>query len=294
MPGLDAWVLSKPHAGDIAGGDIHYLSSCATGRIGRILIADMAGHGEKVALLATRLRGLMRRYVNYVDQKALAGEMNREFVALVDPGRFATAIVATFWGPTGELDLTIAGHPTPMVYRASGRTWELLGGQREAKSPGPESEDNIPLGIFDATTYGHEKVRLGRDDALLLYTDALIEARNQNGAFIGEVGLLRMLTEIARSAPVGDGFVLSTYQRLQEFTGGLGLDDDATILLLKPNAIQVPKGSIAMSLRAGRRLGAEFISSVWARLRGERRPFAMPELRKDNILGSLFDRFNAR
>ena len=81
MPGLDAYVLSKPHAGDAAGGDIHYLSSCATGRIGRVLIADVAGHGEQVASLALKLRGILRKNVNYVDQSRFMRPMNREFAA---------------------------------------------------------------------------------------------------------------------------------------------------------------------------------------------------------------------
>ena len=81
MPGLDAYVLSKPHAGDAAGGDIHYLSSCATGRIGRVLIADVAGHGEQVASLALKLRGILRKNVNYVDQSRFMRQMNREFAA---------------------------------------------------------------------------------------------------------------------------------------------------------------------------------------------------------------------
>ena len=35
MPGLDAWVYSRPHGEATAGGDVHYVSSCATGRGGQ-------------------------------------------------------------------------------------------------------------------------------------------------------------------------------------------------------------------------------------------------------------------
>lgn len=306
MPGLDAWVLSKPHAGDAAGGDIHYLSSCATGRIGRVLIADVAGHGEQVAKIAVRLRNLMRQYVNYVDQTKLMGEINREFAAVSEGGRFATAIVATFWGPTGEIDLTIAGHPPPLVYRGEKRAWEALGASprggrgghaADAGEAGSEG-DNIPLGIFDASTYGREKVRLGRGDALLLYTDALIEARSAAGAFLGSAGLLAMLNDATTSGSgeggaIAEGLMRSVHQRLLAFTGS-ALDDDATMLLLRPNAIPVPRGSLAMSARTGLRLGRELLASVASTLRGVPQRFAMPELRVDNILGSMIDRFNRR
>lgn len=303
MPGLDAWVLSKPHAGDAAGGDIHYLSSCATGRIGRVLIADVAGHGEQVAKVAVRLRNLMRQYVNYVDQTKLMGEVNREFSAVSEGGRFATAIVATFWGPTGEIDLTIAGHPPPLVYRRAKRAWETLGTSRSVAAgnrawQAEAANDNIPLGIFDASTYGREKVQLARGDALLLYTDALIEARSPSGAFLGEHGLLALLNDATSQSAhadntFADGFVSSVHRRLLDFTS-TPLDDDATLLLLCPNAIPVPRGSLAMSARTGLRLGRELVSSIASTIRGVPQRFAMPELRVDNILGSIIDRFNRR
>src|SRR5258706_2672840 len=76
MPGLDAWVVSRPYEGDEAGGDIHYVSSCNTGRITRVLIADVSGHGQHVAKVASALRRLMRRYVNSIDQTRLVRCLN--------------------------------------------------------------------------------------------------------------------------------------------------------------------------------------------------------------------------
>ena len=53
--GLDAWVYSKPYKEAQHGGDIYYASSCATGRITRFLLADVAGHGAAVASIAADL-----------------------------------------------------------------------------------------------------------------------------------------------------------------------------------------------------------------------------------------------
>ncbi len=288
MPGLDAWVLSKPYEDDAAGGDIHYLSSCATGRIGRVLIADVAGHGEKVATLAVRLRNLMRRYVNYVDQTTLVEQINNEFLRVAEPGRFATAVVATFWGPSGDLDLTIAGHPPPLVYRHKLRTWMFV---KPEASAAIELED-IPLGVLDATKYRRQKLRLAPHDAVLLYTDALIEARNSSGNFLTDQGLLDMFN--ALPAPIGDGFVLAAYERVKEFCEGKPPDDDATLMLLKLNTIAPPKGGVSMAIGTAWRLTKELFVVIGDKLRGRRSEFAMPELRKDNFLGVLFDRFNRR
>src|SRR5688572_6077405 len=86
MAGLDAWVYSRPYHGNDAGGDVHYVSSCATGRINRLLLADVSGHGAAVGGVATGLRGLMRRYINFIDQTRFVGEINRAFTALSEGG----------------------------------------------------------------------------------------------------------------------------------------------------------------------------------------------------------------
>src|SRR5437660_11237522 len=68
MAGLDAWVYSKPYGGSDGGGDVYYVSSCATGRITRLLVADVSGHGQAVADLAVALRARMREYVNHIEK----------------------------------------------------------------------------------------------------------------------------------------------------------------------------------------------------------------------------------
>jgi phosphoserine phosphatase RsbU/P len=284
MQGLDAWVLSRPCEGDPAGGDIHYLSSCATGRISRILIADVSGHGSTVADLALRLRSLMRRYVNYVDPARLVGRINREFAGLTDGGRFATAVVATLWGPTGELTITNAGHPPPLLFQASTGRWRYL----DDRALPQEAIQDIPLGITDATEYRPFGLTLSPGDMLLLYTDALIEARSPAGEQLGPAGLSR-LVEQAGQGPAG-GLLRRVLDAVQEFTGGLPPDDDATLLLLRPNAIRPPEGSFALGIKATARLLREFASSL---RRGAQR-FAWPEARTDNFLGAWFDRFNRR
>src|SRR5262245_38570999 len=82
MPGLDAWVYSKPYEHAQAGGDVYYVSACATGRITRLLVADVSGHGAKVRESARTLRDLMRRYVNHIDQRKFVRSMNRNFSGL--------------------------------------------------------------------------------------------------------------------------------------------------------------------------------------------------------------------
>jgi len=115
MAGLDAWVYSKPYGGAEGGGDVYYVSSCATGRIVRLLVADVSGHGAKVSQIATGLRALMRKHVNQIDQARFVRSMNEQFQTLASIGSFATAVVTTFFAPTNHLSLCNAGHPPPLI-----------------------------------------------------------------------------------------------------------------------------------------------------------------------------------
>jgi phosphoserine phosphatase RsbU/P len=130
MAGLDAWVYCKPFRGAAAGGDVYYVSSCATGRITRLLVADVSGHGDAVCATATELRSLMRRFVNHIEQSSFITSMNRQFTELARDGCFATAVVTTFFAPTNALSLCNAGHPPPLLYRKATRTWSYVEQQR--------------------------------------------------------------------------------------------------------------------------------------------------------------------
>ena len=227
MAGLDAWVFSRPYNNAEGGGDVYYVSSCATGRITRLLVADVSGHGDAVATTAAKLRALMRRYVNHVDQKLFVRSMNREFVELSDAGTFATAVVTTFFAPTSQLSLCNAGHPPPLVYRASRRTWEFIDAQHEGV--------NIPLGIDDIDEYCQFNVKLRVNDLVLCYTDSLIEARAADGEMMGTAGLL----EIVKTVDAGDPqtFTPRLLAAIEaKLPGGLAADD-VTVLLFRPNGL---------------------------------------------------------
>ena len=126
--GLDAWVYSKPHGQAKRGGDVYYASSCAAGRITRLLLADVSGHGKSVAAIAADLRLLMRRFINRWDQAEFVRLLNQQFSTLSKTGTFATAIVSTFFAPSRRLILCNAGHPRPILYRAckkNGTCWVI-------------------------------------------------------------------------------------------------------------------------------------------------------------------------
>jgi hypothetical protein len=169
MAGLDAWVYSRAYANATAGGDVYYVSSCATGRITRLLVADVSGHGAAVQQVAVGLRTLMRKFVNFIDQTRFVQSMNGQFAELSKTGNFATAVVTTFFAPTNRLSLCNAGHPPPLIYHAGRRTLALPGARRQRGREPVEPAVRHPR-LVD---YDQYDVDLQLGDLVMCYTDSL-------------------------------------------------------------------------------------------------------------------------
>ena len=224
-PGLDIFVYSKPYAdSEVGGGDIYYLTSCASGRISRLLLADVCGHGEAASQLAISLRDLMRANVNKISQRQFVEGMNKEFGAVSELSGFATAVVATFFEPKKSLAISVAGHPYPIYYRARRKQWVHLDPAESDKSLG-----NLPLGIYDESDYPGRKIITEVGDKFLLYSDAFIESLNQSQQILGIQGLVELLNKRTFDNPEDViPFLLESIGKL--FSGNLQ-EDDATLIL---------------------------------------------------------------
>jgi len=277
LAGLDVWVYSKPYGQARHGGDVYYVSSCASGRISRLLLADVSGHGKSVASLAADLRTLMRRFVNRLDQKEFVRLLNEQFTALSKQGSFSTAVVTTFFAPSRRLSLCNAGHPRPLLFRAQDGRWSFLGHQDNPEKKGPR---NIPLGIFRLADYEHFDIELEPGDCLLSYTDALIESCDADGEMLGEEGLLRivnLLGEIPAEKMIG-ALLEEIRQRFPENLSA----DDVTVMVVRANGR-------ALRFSLGERFEAigRFLKTLLGSLSpgGERAPF--PDAKLANIGGVI-------
>lgn len=246
-PGIDAWVFSRPYKGHAAGGDVHYVSMCAAGKISRFFVADVAGHGDEVAHASLRLRDLMRRHINTVDQSHFTRAIGAEFQSGgEDDGLFATAVLATYFAPTDHLVVCNAGHPRPLWYSAARREWRLLRHDDAGVSALPSAEDvgvsDLPLGLIDPTAYTQFAVPMAKGDVVVLYTDSLMEAMNPGGAQLGEAGLLELARAIDASRP--ETVVDELLGAVDRHRAGREPDDDVTLIVLHHNASEPPRYSI--------------------------------------------------
>ncbi|WP_436840117.1 PP2C family protein-serine/threonine phosphatase [Streptomyces abikoensis] len=140
------------------------------------------------------------------------------------PDHFCTGVLCRLDAATGVLRWVNCGHPPPLLIRAE----RVLEGAMD--SP-PQPPIGLAGQLAPATRHVHETT-LEPGDCVLLYTDGVVEARDDDGA---EFGLARFTDFIIRSSAAGQRpaevlrlliHAILDYQRNQ-------LRDDATILLFE-------------------------------------------------------------
>jgi phosphoserine phosphatase RsbU/P len=255
-PGLDIWIDSQPQEKGHGGGDIHYVSTCGAGYVTRLVLADVSGHGAAVDGVAQSLRKLMRKYINTLDQTRFAIALNHEFAELDDAGRFATALILTYFAPTGHLIVCNAGHCRPLWRSAKTGLWQSLAPETVSACESLRGSKaryhferlaNLPLGILEPTDYQQFAIRLEPGDLVTLYTDGIVESEDATGRQLGEAGLLEMLqTASAQSAEELGMHVGSHFASRQ---AGAAMADDLSLIVIRHTASGPPRASLGRSIK---------------------------------------------
>jgi phosphoserine phosphatase RsbU/P len=162
----------------------------------------------------------------------------------------------TYFAPTDHLIVCNAGHPRPIWFSKRSVRWQLLDDHLPDTGPSIRDEKtryrlkavaNLPLGIIEPTDYHQFAVKLEKDDLVLVYTDALIEASNPEGEMLTETGLLRLAEQIEISNPEQVG--RSLLGKVEEWRGYRASGDDQTLVVLRHNGADTPKMSLASVLK---------------------------------------------
>jgi sigma-B regulation protein RsbU (phosphoserine phosphatase) len=147
--------------------------------------------------------------------------LNRHLMKMAPEGMFATAFYGVYDPFRRTLRYAIAGHPPPRLRRGRSHVAPL------------EGTAGLPLGIADEDTWTEREVTIQPGDAVLLYTDGIIEGTNSaNEPF----GAARM-DEALRLGPMRAGRLVEHIERLyRAFANGSPEMDDRTLLA----AVAVP------------------------------------------------------
>ncbi|WP_433206268.1 PP2C family protein-serine/threonine phosphatase [Dactylosporangium sp. CS-047395] len=219
LPRMD--LAARYEAGDPSldvGGDFYDAVPLPGGAVA-LVIGDVCGRGAdaagRTALARHTLRALLESGAGA--PRALQ-RLNRALLDEDEDGAFCTALVveARLGDGRAELRIVNAGHPPPVLVRASGEVEEL-------GVYGPL------LGVIPDAELEPVLVEAGGGDAVLLYTDGLVEAR-RDGELFG--------AERVRAALAGAGtadaaeLVARVHAAVDAFRSG-GSDDDLALLALR-------------------------------------------------------------
>lgn len=170
IPRLPAgWHAERSFAtahGNAFAGDFNITSTSRCGRQLEMVLVDVSGKGQAAGTRALVLAGALGGVIGSTTPHRVL-PMANEFCERDgwDEG-FATAVHLCLDLETGEALVASAGHPPAMHYDAGSGRWRPLDRQR-----GPA------LGLVPAAEYPQSRTVLQRGDALLVYTDGIIESR---------------------------------------------------------------------------------------------------------------------
>ena len=185
-----------------------------------VVIADVAGKSVPAALLMATLQASLRTIAG--ENAALAdlvARLNRYACAHSLNGlRFTTAVLSEYNPLSRNLTYVNAGHNAPILRRAKGTLETLEAG-------------GLPLGIQSAAKYETASLELKPGDALIFFTDGVVEAFNESGE---EFGNARWLSAI-RDLPDWDAQQTLQFliKRVDEFVGATRQSDDITCLVFR-------------------------------------------------------------
>ena len=220
VPQLAGWQLAaRLEPARETSGDFYDFIPLPEGRWG-LVVADVAEKGMGavyMALSCTLIRTYAAKYHRRPD--LLFKAANRRMLTDTRAGLFVSAFYGILDPATGVLDYCSAGHQPP--YLLSGADGSVVQALRRT---------GMPLGVMDDAIWEPATIRLAPGDVLLLYTDGITDAQNQQGEFFS---LGRMLE--AAQANLGHSALTlrdALTARVQEFAGDAPQFDDITLLVV--------------------------------------------------------------
>ena len=151
----------RPAGGSSFGGD--FLVSASDGKTLEVALVDVAGKGVDAGTRALLLSGAFGGLLGSVPQEGFLAACNAYLRRGGLPEGFVTAVHLALDLATGEYVVTSAGHPPAAHFDASSGTWRLT----QARG--------IVLGVVADLRLVPERGTLRPGDALMLYTDGLVE-----------------------------------------------------------------------------------------------------------------------
>ncbi|UCF61835.1 MAG: SpoIIE family protein phosphatase [Anaerolineaceae bacterium] len=222
IPDLPGWQLSAIlEPARETSGDYYDFISLPDGQIG-IVVADVADKGAAAALYMTSSRTLIRSYAaEFLSQPELVlSSVNHRILTETHAGLFVTIFYGILDPTSGRLIYCNAGHNPPYLFSSQeeGTVQEL-------------HKTGMALGIAEGGTWDQGEAMLAPGDVLIIYSDGLTEAQNEQETLFSEERVEKTAkTNLGRSAQEIQEAML---EEVHSFVGDAPRSDDLTLVILK-------------------------------------------------------------
>jgi serine phosphatase RsbU (regulator of sigma subunit) len=221
VPQLEGWQISPFYrpAREVGGDfyDFHFLSGDRVG----LVVGDATGKGVPAALVMSTTCGMLQLAAQELDSSSpgeVLSRVNETLFARIPANMFVTCFYCILDPNDSSLSYANAGHDLPYVLRGSGGECEELRAR------------GMPLGLMPGMGYEEKETILNSGDAILLYSDGLVEAHNPEGEMFGFPRLRALMAEHGEKRSLAD----SLLEELYSFVGeGWKQEDDITLLTLR-------------------------------------------------------------
>ena len=215
IPELEAgghiWAESAPAS--YVGGDLYDVIPLPDDSL-LAYVADVSGKGVPAALIMAALSTNIRSEAllqSEVDK--LLETVNNTLHSLTsEEGFFATIVLGRYWPASGKMQLALGGHLQPLWIGPNG-----LGNLPQLKG--------ISMGVTPDVQYEKKEVSLSPGEAVLFFSDGVIEAENENKELFGNQRLIDYIKN-AKGPPWGKGLL----DLISRWRGNAKANDDLTVL----------------------------------------------------------------
>jgi steroid delta-isomerase-like uncharacterized protein len=218
VPELEGWVISPRYqpAREV-GGDFYDFFELDDGRVG-FAVGDATGKGVPAAFVMSATCALLGGVATALSSSPgeVLSRVNEAVLTRIPPNMFITCFCAILDPKSGTLSYANAGHDLPYLWR---------GGEcEELRARG------MPLGLMPGMGYEEKETTLQAGEAVLFYSDGLVEAHNPMGEMFGFPRLRALVAEHGEEGSLGDYLLEELYSFVGE---GWEQEDDITLLALR-------------------------------------------------------------
>jgi serine phosphatase RsbU (regulator of sigma subunit)/ketosteroid isomerase-like protein len=223
VPELEGWKISPLYrpAREV-GGDFYDFHLLPEGRLG-LVVGDATGKGVPAALVMSTTCGMLQLAAQALGSSSpgeVLRQVNEALLARIPQNMFVTCFYAILEPKSASLSYANAGHDLPYV-RHGGECEELRA-------------RGTPLGLMPSMSYEEKEITLQANEAVLFYSDGLVEAHDPEGEMFGFPRLRALVAEHAEEERQLGEFLM---EELYSFVGeGWEQEDDITLLTLKRSA----------------------------------------------------------